>query len=400
MINIKDVWEAAKRLEKVIHPTPLYPSEVFSRESGQEVYIKPEHLQVTGAFKIRGAYNKIARLSAEDRARGLIASSAGNHAQGVAYAAQLLGTKAVIVMPKTTPLIKVQATRKYGASVVLAGDIYDEAYEEARRLEKEKGYLFVHPFDDWDVIAGQGTIGLEILRDLPDADIVLVPVGGGGLISGIAVAVKALNPSVKVIGVEPEGALTLKTSLERGEPTRLDSVHTIAEGVAVRKAGELTFQVVRDLVDDIVPVSDYDLQESFLLLLERHKQLAENAGVLSLAALKKLPEKGKKVVSLVSGGNIDVLTISAMINQGLVSRGRIFCFSVELTDKPGELLKITSILSKCNANIVQLEHNRFKSLDRLTKVRLEATVETNGWDHLNEITAAMKEGGFEIARVY
>ncbi len=400
MINIKDVWEAAKRLEKVIHPTPLYPSEVFSRESGQEVYIKPEHLQVTGAFKIRGAYNKIARLSAEDRARGLIASSAGNHAQGVAYAAQLLGTKAVIVMPKTTPLIKVQATRTYGASDVLAGDIYDEAYEEARRLEKEKGYLFVHPFDDWDVIAGQGTIGLEILRDLPDADIVLVPVGGGGLISGIAVAVKALNPSVKVIGVEPEGALTLKTSLERGEPTRLDSVHTIAEGVAVRKAGELTFQVVRDLVDDIVPVSDYDLQESFLLLLERHKQLAENAGVLSLAALKKLPEKGKKVVSLVSGGNIDVLTISAMINQGLVSRGRIFCFSVELTDKPGELLKITSILSKCNANIVQLEHNRFKSLDRLTKVRLEATVETNGWDHLNEITAAMKEGGFEIARVY
>ena len=400
MINIKDVWEAAKRLEKIIQPTPLYRSEVFSRESGQEVYIKPEHLQVTGAFKIRGAYNKIARLSEEDRKRGLIASSAGNHAQGVAYAAQLLGAQAVIVMPKPTPLIKVQATRKYGAAVVLAGDIYDEAYEEARRLEKEKGLLFVHPFDDWDVIAGQGTIGLEILRDLPDADVILVPVGGGGLISGIAVAVKALNPKVKIIGVEPEGALTLKTALENGKPTALESVHTIAEGVAVRKAGELTFQVVQELVDDIIPVSDYDLQESFLLLLERHKQVAENAGVLSLAALKKLGEKGKKVVSLVSGGNIDVLTISAMINQGLVSRGRIFCFSAELTDKPGELLKITSILSKCNANIIQLDHNRFKSLDRLTKVRLEATVETNGWDHLNEITNAMKEGGFEIVRVY
>ncbi len=400
MITIEDVREAAKRLEEVIQETPLYRSEVFSKESGQAVYIKPENLQVTGAFKIRGAYNKIARLGQEERARGLIASSAGNHAQGVAYAAQLLGVKAVIVMPKPTPLIKVQATRRYGAEVVLHGDIYDEAYEEARRLEAEKGYIFVHPFDDWDVIAGQGTIGLEILRELPDCDAILVPVGGGGLISGIAVAAKALSPKVRIIGVEPEGALTLKTSLAAGKVTRLDSVKTIAEGVAVRTAGERTFETVSALVDDIIPVSDYDLQESFLLLLERHKQVAENAGVLSLAALKKLPEKGMKVVSLVSGGNIDVLTISAMINQGLVSRGRIYCFSVELTDKPGELLKIATILSKCGANIVQLEHNRFKSLDRLTKVRLEATVETNGWDHLEEINKAIREGGYEIARVY
>ncbi|MFA6506322.1 MAG: threonine ammonia-lyase [Treponemataceae bacterium] len=400
MIELKDIVEAAAKLRGVIHDTPLYPSEVFSRENDQHVFIKPENLQVTGAFKIRGAYNKIARLGAEDRRKGLIASSAGNHAQGVAYASQLLGAASVIVMPKPTPLIKVEATRKYGAQVVLFGDMYDEAYEEARRLEKENGYLFIHPFDDWDVMAGQGTIGLEILNDLPDCDIILVPVGGGGLISGIAVAVKAMNPKVKVIGVEPEGALTLKTSLEKGKVTRLDTVRTIAEGVAVRTAGEMTFEVVKKYVDDIISVSDYDLQESFLLLLEKHKQVAENAGVLSLAALKKLPQKGMKVVSLVSGGNIDVLTISAMINQGLVSRGRIFCFSVELTDKPGELLKITTLLSKCGANIIQLDHNRFKSLDRLTKVQLEATVETNGWDHLDEITKAMKEGGFEIVRVY
>jgi len=400
MIGLKEIREAAERLAPVIAPTPLFRSETFSRESGQRVWIKPENLQVTGAFKIRGAFNMIAKLPEAERARGLIAASAGNHAQGVAYASQLLGAKAVIVMPKPTPLIKVQATRKFGAEVVLHGDIYDEAYEEARRLEREKGYLFVHPFDDWDVIAGQGTIGLEIMADLPDCDAVLVPVGGGGLVSGVAAAVKAVSPRTKVYGVEPEGALTLTTALAKGGPARLESVKTIAEGVAVRTAGELTYRAVRDLVDGILPVSDYDLQESFLLLLERHKLVAENAGVLSLAALKKLPEKDLKVVSLVSGGNIDVLTISAMINQGLVSRGRIFCFSVELTDKPGELLKITTILSKCGANIVQLEHNRFKSLDRLTKVRLEATVETNGWEHLEAITNAMKEGGYEIERVY
>jgi len=400
MIQLEDIWQAAGLLKNVITPTPLIYSEVFSTENEQKVYIKPENMQVTGAFKIRGAYNKIARLTDEQRHKGLIAASAGNHAQGVAYAARQLGAKATIVMPKITPLIKVEGTRKYGAEVILFGDIYDEAYEEARRLEQEHDYTFIHPFNDWDIIAGQGTIGLEILQELPDTDIILVPVGGGGLIAGVAAAAKALKPEIKIIGVEPEGALTLKTSLEKGEITELNSVHTIAEGVAVRTPGDLTFQAISTLVDEIISVSDYDLMESFLVLLERHKLVAENAGILPLAALKKLKEKNKNVVCLLSGGNIDVLTISTMIDQGLVNRGRVFCFSVELPDKPGELLRVAQLLADNNANVIKLDHNQFKSLDRLMKVHLEVTIETNGWDHLKIITEALNKGGYTIVRVY
>lgn len=391
---------ARDRLKDVVEETKLLYSSVFSSESGNTVYIKPENLQKTGAFKIRGAYNKISKLSLRERQKGLISSSAGNHAQGVAYAAQQLGVSATLVMPKTTPLIKVEATRSYGAQVVLSGDCYDEAYAEALRLQKEHQYLFVHPFNDLDVIEGQGTIGLEILDELENVDCILVPVGGGGLIAGIAAAVKSLRPDIKIIGVEPEGAKAMKLSMDNNKLTYLNTVDTIADGVAVKKPGELTFSIIKDYVDEIVTVSDFDIMEAFLLLLEKHKLIGENAGVLSLAGLKKIQEKDKNMVCVVSGGNIDVLTISSLINRGLVSRGRIFCFSVDLPDKPGELLRISEILARLNANVIKLNHNQFKSLDRLMDVQLEVTVETNGHKHIDQIVTEMHQAGYEIERVY
>lgn len=399
-LNLSHIEKAQGCLENVIKETKLIYSEIFSNEFNNKVFIKPENLQVTGAFKLRGAYNKICSLSQEEKEKGLIAASAGNHAQGVAYAAQKLRVQATIVMPKATPLIKVEATKKYGAQVVLHGDCYDEAYAEAKRLEKENGYTFVHPFDDLDVIAGQGTIGLEILKELPDADCIIVPVGGGGLISGIAVAAKAINPSIKIIGVEPEGAKAMKLSVENNRIINLETVSTIADGVAVKNPGDITFSIVNDLVDEIVTVSDYELMEAFLMLLERHKILAENSGVLPLAALKKIQEKDKKIVCVVSGGNIDVLTISSMINRGLVSRGRIFCFSLELPDKPGQLVKVSELLAKLNANIIKLDHDKSKAVDRFMKVHLEVTVETNGHNHVESIVSAFTNEGFSVLKVY
>lgn len=392
--------EAKARLSHVLKETKLLYSPVFSGECENQIYIKPENLQITGAFKIRGAYNKICKLSLKDRQRGLIASSAGNHAQGVAYAAQMLGVKATIVMPKTTPLIKVEATRGYGADVILWGDCYDEAYAEAQRLEKEHNYLFIHPFNDMDVIEGQGTIGLEIIEELEDVDCILVPIGGGGLIGGIAAAVKSIKPHVKIIGVEPEGAKAMKLSLENNRLTYLDSVHTIADGVAVKKPGDLTFSIIKNYVDEIVTVSDFDIMEAFLLLLEKHKLVGENSGVLSLAGLKKIQEKNKKIACVVSGGNIDVLTISSLINRGLISRGRIFCFSVDLPDKPGELSKISEILARLSANVIKLDHNQFKNLDRFMEVQLEVTVETNGYKHIEQIIHELEQEGYAIERVY
>lgn len=400
IVGFSQIQEARECLKGVSKETALIYSPVFSCEYGNTVFIKPENLQTTGAFKIRGAYNKICKLSPIEIQKGLICSSAGNHAQGVAYAAQRLGVKATIVMPKTTPLIKVDATRKYGANVVLFGDCYDEAYAEAMRLREEEDLVFIHPFNDTDVIAGQGTIGLEILEELYEADCIIVPIGGGGLISGIAVAAKSLKPDIKIIGVEPEGAKAMKLSVDNDKLTFLDSVKTIADGVAVKKPGDITFSIIRDYVDEIVTVSDYEVMEAFLLLLERHKLIGESAGVLSLAALKKIKERDKKVVCVVSGGNIDVVTISSMINNGLVSRGRIFCFSVELPDKPGELSKISNILSKLNANVIQLDHNQFKALDRLMHVQLEVTVETNGHEHVNQIICELETEGFKITKVY
>ncbi len=400
MLTIDRIKEAAETLKGVALHTELIHSPVFSEESGNQVYLKPENLQLTGAFKLRGAYFKISTLSDEEKTRGLISSSAGNHAQGVAYAAKKLGVSATIVMPKNTPLIKIEATRRYGADVVLAGDFYDEAYAEARRLKQEKGHVFIHPFDDEDVMAGQGTIALEILQDLKSVDAILVPIGGGGLIAGIATTVKALRPDVQVIGVEPEGACAMKKSVEAGHIISMGKVDTIADGVAVKNPGEKTFEIIRNLVDDIITVPDTGLMESFLLLLERHKLVAENSGVLALAALHELGSKGWNVVPVVSGGNIDVVTMSAMIDNGLVRRGRICCFSVDLPDEPGQLLAVSNILAQENANIIKLDHNQFKSLDRLKEVQLEVTVETNGHAHVGSILGALESRGYQVERIY
>lgn len=399
--NIKelDFKSAKETLKDVLIETNLIKSKMFSKESGNEVYIKPENLQNTGSFKIRGAFNKISKLSEQEKKRGLIASSAGNHAQGVAYAAQKLGVEATIVMPKTTPLVKVEATKEYGVEVVLYGDCYDDAYDEALRLEQEYGYIFIHPFNDLDVIEGQGTISLEILEEMKDTDYILVPIGGGGLLAGIAIAAKQINPDIKVIGVEPEGACAMKNSLEKGELVCLDGVSTIADGVAVKEPGNTNFEIINKYVDEIVTVSDFEIMESFLILLDKHKLTGENAGVSSLAGLRKIKEKNKKIVCIVSGGNIDVLTMSSMINRGLVSRGRIFSFKVELFDKPGELLKVASILADINANVIKLEHNQLKSIDRFMEVELEVTVETNGHEHVENILSKLKSAGYDISIV-
>lgn len=400
MLKLEQFKEAKERLNGVIKETKLIYSPTFSEECENEVYIKPENLQITGAFKIRGAYNRIALLNDEAKNRGLIASSAGNHAQGVAYAAQKLGVKATIVMPKSTPLIKVEATKQYGAEVVLAGEVYDEAFAAAKKLQEEHKYEFIHPFNDDDVIVGQGTIALEILEELPNADILMVAIGGGGLAAGVAQCAKLINPNIKIIGVEPEGAQCMIAALKNGKPVELPKVSTIADGAAVKLAGQRTFELLNGVIDEIVTVSDYELMDAFLVLLEKHKLIAENAGILALAGLKKIKEKGKKVVSIISGGNIDVLTISSMITKGLVSRGRIFSFSVDLTDKPGELVKVSQILSEQNANVIKLNHNQFKNLDRFTHVQLEVTVETNGEKHIQAITETLKQAGYDIQRLY
>ena len=399
MHKLYNFMEARERLSTVTVPTKLIQSPVFSAESGNQIYIKPENLQKTGSFKIRGAYNKISKLSEEEKSKGVIASSAGNHAQGVAYAAKKLGIKAVIVMPKHTPLIKVEATRQYGAEVILHGEVYDDAFKYAKELQEKEGYVFVHPFDDEDVLEGQGTIALEILDELPDTDIILVPLGGGGLVSGIACAAKLKNPSIKVIGVEPEGAASALAAVKKGEVIELAEANTIADGTAVKKIGNINFEYIKKYVDEIVTVSDYELMEAFLLLVEKHKIIAENSGILSVAAVKKLDVTNKKIVSVLSGGNIDVLTISSMINKGLVMRGRIFTFSVQLNDKPGELLKVSELLAKQNANVIKLEHNQFKNLTRFKDVELQVTVETNGEEHIKKITEEFKSNGYEIVRL-
>ena len=399
MHKLYDFIEARERLNTVIIKTKLIHSSIFSNETGNEVYIKPENLQRTGAFKIRGAYNKIAKLTEEEKKRGVIAASAGNHAQGVALAAQKLGIKAVIVMPKHTPLIKVEATRRYGAEVILTGEVYDEAYEYAKKLQEKEGYTFVHPFNDEDVIEGQGTIALEVLEELPDADIILVPIGGGGLISGIASAAKLKNPLIKIIGVEPEGAASALEARKSHHVVELDEANTIADGTAVKKIGDITFDYIEKYVDDIVTVSDYELMAAFLVLVEKHKIVAENSGILAVAGLKKLNVTGKKIISIISGGNIDVLTISSMINKGLVARGRIFTFAVDLPDKPGQLVAVSQILSEQNANVIRLEHNQFKNLDRFHEVELQVTVETNGEEHINKITQEFEKKGYIIRRL-
>ena len=399
MSKIQNFITAREKLSKVLLKTSLIHSPIFSKESGNEVFIKPENLQKTGSFKIRGAYNKITNLSDEEKKKGVIASSAGNHAQGVAYGAKESGIKAVIVMPKSTPLIKVESTKQYGAEVILHGDVYDDAFKKAKELEEKKGYVFVHPFDDKDVIYGQGTITLEILEELPETDIILVPIGGGGLISGIACAAKILKPEIKIIGVEPDGAASAYEAIKEDKVIELKEANTIADGTAVKKIGNTTFEYIKKYVDEIITVSDYELMEAFLLLVEKHKIIAENSGILSLAALKKLKEKNKKVVSVVSGGNIDVLMISSMINKGLIRRDRIFNFTVNIPDKPGELAKVVDLIAEQGANVVKLEHNQFKNLSRFKDIELQIIVETNGSEHVQKLIQAFEKKGYEIVRV-
>ena len=399
MAKLEAFIKAKEKLSKVLLETHLIYSPIFSKESGNKVFIKPENLQKTGSFKIRGAYNKISNLTDAEKKRGVIASSAGNHAQGVAYGAKESGIKAVIVMPKSTPLIKVESTKQYGAEVILHGDVYDDAYKKAKELEEKEGYVFVHPFNDEDVLDGQGTIALEILEELPETDIILVPIGGGGLISGIACAAKILKPEIKIIGVEPEGAASDYEDIKENKVVELKEANTIADGTAVKKIGDLNFEYIKKYVDEIITVSDYELMEAFLLLVEKHKIIAENSGILSVAATKKIKEKNKKVVSVISGGNIDVLMISSMINKGLIRRDRIFNFSVNIPDKPGELAKVVDLIAELGANVVKLEHNQFKNLSRFKDVELQVTVETNGSEHIKNLVQAFEEKGYEIIKI-
>ncbi|WP_335998165.1 threonine ammonia-lyase [Fusobacterium polymorphum] len=399
MAKLEAFIKAKEKLSKVLLETHLIYSPIFSKESGNKVFIKPENLQKTGSFKIRGAYNKISNLTDAEKKRGVIASSAGNHAQGVAYGAKESGIKAVIVMPKSTPLIKVESTKQYGAEVILHGDVYDDAYKKAKELEEKEGYVFVHPFNDEDVLDGQGTIALEILEELPETDIILVPIGGGGLISGIACAAKILKPEIKIIGVEPEGAASAYEAIKKNKVVELKEANTIADGTAVKKIGDLNFEYIKKYVDEIITVSDYELMEAFLLLVEKHKIIAENSGILSVAATKKIKEKNKKVVSVISGGNIDVLMISSMINKGLIRRDRIFNFSVNIPDKPGELAKVVDLIAELGANVVKLEHNQFKNLSRFKDVELQVTVETNGSEHIKNLVQTFEEKGYEIIKI-
>ena len=375
--TIADVYRAAKQLEGVARKTRLIHSDYFSELSGNDVYLKPENLQHTGAFKLRGAYNKISQLTDAEKAKGVITASAGNHAQGVAYAAKKLGVKAVICMPATTPILKVEGTKALGAEVVLHGDGFDDAYAHSLKLQKEKGYVYIHPFNDREVLLGQGTTALEIIDAQKDIDAILVPIGGGGFASGVALATKLVNPNVKVYGVEPANAACMKAALKQDQIVTLPSADTVADGCAVKTAGDLTFAFCKKYLDGIITVSEMEIMGALLSLIEKHKLIAEGAGVLSLAALTKLPFKGKKVAAIVSGGNIDISTISALIDKALIARSRVFCFAVQLPDKPGQLELIAHILATENANVIELNHNQAKVTDSFKKVVLEVTCETH-----------------------
>ena len=398
--TIADVYRAAKQLEGVARKTRLIHSDYFSELCHNDVYLKPENLQHTGAFKLRGAYNKISQLTPEKRVRGVITASAGNHAQGVAYAARKLGVKAVICMPATTPILKVEGTRALGAEVVLHGDGFDDAYAHSLELQKKHGYVYIHPFNDLQVLLGQGTTALEIIDALKDVDAILCPIGGGGFASGVALATKLVNPNVKVIGVEPENAACMKAALAADKVVTLDSADTVADGCAVKTAGTLTFEFCKKYLDDIITVSEIDIMNALLSLIEKHKLVAEGAGVLSLAALAKLPFHDKKVVSIISGGNIDISTISALIDKALIARGRVFCFAVQLPDKPGQLLNVSRILAEENANVIKLDHDQTKVTDSFKKVVLTVTVETHNEQHIQKIIQALNANGYEIQKIY
>ena len=393
-MTLEKFEEACEIVGRVTNKTGLVYSQCFSDQCGNKVYLKPENMQKTGAFKIRGAYYKISTLSDEDRKKGLITASAGNHAQGVAYAAKEYGCKAVIVMPTATPLIKVNHTKEYGAEVVLYGNDYDEACAHAIELAKEKGYTFIHPFDDLDVATGQGTISMEIIKELPLVDYILVPIGGGGLASGVATLTKMLNPKIKVIGVEPEGANCMEQSLKKGEVICLDHSATIADGTAVRQPGKLIFPYIQKNIDRVISVPDDELIVAFLDMVENHKMIVENSGLLSVAALKHLHVKEKKIVCILSGGNMDIITMSSVVQHGLIQRDRIFSLSVLLPDKPGELVHVASVIAKENGNVIRLDHNQFVSTNRSAAVELKITLEAFGTEHKQKIIKALEKAGY------
>ena len=393
-LTLEKFEEATEAVSKVISETKLVYSEHFSNMTGNKVYFKPENMQYTGAYKVRGAYYKISTLSEEEKSRGLITASAGNHAQGVAYAAKLAGAGAVIVMPTTTPLMKVNRTRSYGAEVVLHGDVFDEALAHANRLAAEKGYTFIHPFNDLDVATGQGTIAMEIIKELPTVDYILVPIGGGGLCTGVATLAKLLNPKIKIIGVEPAGATCMQESLRAGKVVSLPSVNTIADGTAVQTPGELLLPYIQENVDKIITIEDSELIVAFLDMVENHKMIVENSGLLTVAALKHLNVNKKKIVAILSGGNMDVITMASIVQHGLIQRDRVFTVSVLLPDKPGELAKVSTLMAAEQGNVIKLEHNQFVSINRNAAVELRITVEAFGTEHKEKIVDALKAAGY------
>ena len=394
MMTLESFEEASEAVSKVTQETKLVYREYYSSQTGNKVYFKPENMQYTGAYKVRGAYYKISTLSEEEKQRGLITASAGNHAQGVAYAAKLAGIPATIVMPTPTPLIKINRTKGYGAEVVLAGDVFAEACEYAYKLAEERGLTFVHPFNDLAVATGQGTIAMEIIKELPTVDYILVPIGGGGLCAGVSTLAKLLNPKIKVIGVEPAGANCMQESLKAGHVVALPTVNTIADGTAVKCPGDKIFPYIQENVDEIITVEDSELIVAFLDMVENHKMIVENSGLLTVAALKHLDVKKKKIVSVLSGGNMDVITMASIVQHGLIQRDRVFTVSVLLPDKPGELAKVSSLLAEQKGNVIKLEHNQFVSINRSAAVELRITLEAYGTDHKNVIVKALKDAGY------
>ena len=399
MLTLATFEEAAKKVKEVTQETKLIYSHHFSKETGNEVYLKPENMQRTGAYKVRGAYYKISTLTDEERSHGLITASAGNHAQGVAYAARKYGVSATIVMPTTTPLIKVERTKEQGAEVVLAGDVYDEAYEHALKLAEERSLTFIHPFNDPILAAGQGSIAMEIVQELPLVDIILVPIGGGGLATGVSTLAKMLNPRISVIGVEPAGAACMKASLEAGHVVKLPSVNTIADGTAVQTPGSHIFPYIQENLDEIITVEDDELIVAFLDMVENHKMIVENSGLLTVAALRHLDFKNKKVVSILSGGNMDVITMSSVVQHGLIQRDRIFTVSVLIPDKPGELVRVASIIAENQGNVIKLEHNQFVTTNRTAAVELRITLECFGPEHKQQIINALEKEGYKPKQV-
>lgn len=398
-MTFADIEAASTRVSRVIHQLPLASSLTFSNMTGGSIYLKPENKQKTGSFKVRGAYNKIAALVERgEKPVAVVASSAGNHAQGVAYAATSLGIPSTIVMPRSAPLAKVSATEGYGAKVVLYGDVYDDAYEHALELCEAEGAVFIHPFDDTDIIAGQGTIGLEILKELPTVDVVLVPAGGGGLLAGIAFCIKEINPRVKVIGVQAEGADALVQCFQQQTHVQIDRVQTIADGIAVKCPGTLTARMINQLVDDMVTVTDEEIAAAILYLLERDKQVVEPAGAASLAAAlsERLDLTGKNVACVLSGGNIDVSFIHRVVEKGLINRGRQIILSTVLEDIPGTLEKVARIVGKVGANIIGIQHDRTDPRIRFDQTVLDITCEVSGVEHGRQLIKALEDGGYPV----